>query len=77
MTRGFLRKGSRMRSADDHGNAATTELARETVRMQSGRRWSRNPNDVRRHIKPHRFNDLIGVRHGVFARRQSSDQRHG
>ncbi len=77
MARGLLGESRRVGSADHHGHAATTELAREAVGVESRGRRGGDRHEVRRHVEPHRLDDFVRVRNRVLGRRQRRDQRHG
>jgi hypothetical protein len=77
VTRGFLRKCRRVRSAEYYGHSSPTEFARKTISVKSGRRGRRNPHKICRLVEAHRFNNLVDVGHTMLTRRESCDQGHG
>ena len=65
-----------MRSANDHRNAAPTELARKGVSVKSGWCRGRDRHEVCCDIEPHRLDDFVRMRDRVLARREGREQRH-
>ena len=76
VARGLLGESRRVRSADDDGHAAAAEFPGKTIGVKSGRRRGCDPHEVRRHVEPHRLDDLVRVRNRVLGRRERRDQRH-
>ena len=61
VARGLLGESGGVGSADHHGHAATAEFPSEAVGVKSGRRRGGDPHEIRRHVEPHRLDDLVRV----------------
>jgi len=66
MAHGLIGERGRVWSANHDRHAQTVEFPGEIVRMKRGRCRRGDRDQIGRDVEAHRFDDLVGVRHGVL-----------